>query len=188
MEMQKQVNKKGQLGLDTARNVMLALLIIGVIAFAIIIMFVSLKDTNVSTTSGSSTVVNETGGFLNASGYTVDEALNFDDFSMTVIQVRNGTNGSALASSAFTSTNAGVLFNATSDVYPTIQVDYSFTYNQFSPLSRNITSGTADFFSNTGTWFSLLAIVVIILIIAIVIFAVNRFGGGSVSGDRDSRL
>jgi L-asparagine transporter-like permease len=53
---------------------------------------------------------------------------------------------------------------------------------------NNITGGVSDFFSNTGTWFSLLAIVVIILIIAIVIFAVNRFGGGSVSGDRDSRL
>jgi uncharacterized membrane protein len=100
----KPLDKKGQVGLDTARNVMLALLTIGVIAFAIIVALSSLNNSN------------------------------------------------ALSPG-------------------------SLEQNQTSNVLNNITSGTADFFSNTGTWFSLLAIVVIILIIAIVIFAVNRFGG-----------
>ena len=102
-------NRKGQVGLDTAKSVMLTLLVIGVIGFAIIIALASLNNSN-ATTAGS------------------------------------------------------------------------LERNQTTNIFNNITSGTANFFSNTGTWFSLLAIVVIILIIAIVIFAVNRFGGAGQRG------
>lgn len=44
---------------------------------------------------------------------------------------------------------------------------------------NNISSGVESLFSNAGTWFSLLAVVILILIISVVIFAVNRFGGSS---------
>jgi lipoprotein signal peptidase len=103
------MNKRGQVGLDTAKTVMLTLLTIGVIAFAIIIALANLNTSN-ATTAGS------------------------------------------------------------------------LERNQTTNIFNNITSGTASFFSNAGTWFSLLAVVVIILIISIVIFAVNRFGGGRGGG------
>lgn len=45
----------------------------------------------------------------------------------------------------------------------------------------NGSEGIVDFFSSTGTWLSLLGVVVIILIIAVVISVVNRFGGGRTS-------
>ena len=45
-------DKKGQVGLDTARSVMLTLLTIGVIAFAIIVALASLNDSN-ALTAGS---------------------------------------------------------------------------------------------------------------------------------------
>lgn len=41
---------------------------------------------------------------------------------------------------------------------------------------QNVSAGTTDLFSNAGTWFSLVAVVVIILIISVVIMSVNRFG------------
>lgn len=47
---------------------------------------------------------------------------------------------------------------------------------------NNISGGVESLFSNAGTWFSLLAVVILILIISVIIFAVNRFGGGSGSG------
>jgi len=40
----------------------------------------------------------------------------------------------------------------------------------------NVSEGTETLFSNAGTWFSLVAVVVIILIISVVIMSVNRFG------------
>lgn len=45
-------------------------------------------------------------------------------------------------------------------------------------IVTNATLGAADFFSNTGTWLSLLSVVILILIIAAVIMVVNRFGSG----------
>lgn len=49
--------------------------------------------------------------------------------------------------------------------------------NQSTAVLRNVSGGVADFFANTTTWFTLLSVVVIILIIGVVIFAVQRFGG-----------
>lgn len=43
-------------------------------------------------------------------------------------------------------------------------------------ILNNVSGGATDLFSNAGTWFSLIAVVVIILIISVVIVSVNRFG------------
>ena len=40
----------------------------------------------------------------------------------------------------------------------------------------NVSEGAVGLFANSGTWFSLVAVVVIILIISSVIISVNRFG------------
>lgn len=95
--------KKGMLGLDTAKDFIVAILTIAVIAFAVIVALSSLKDSN-------------------AIKQTVPE------------------------------------------------------YNQTQAILSNVSAGTASFFSNAGTWFSLLSVVIIILIIGVVIWAVNRFG------------
>lgn len=41
---------------------------------------------------------------------------------------------------------------------------------------NNVSSGIATLFGNTGTWMVMLGVAVLILIIGVVIFAVNRFG------------
>jgi len=50
--------------------------------------------------------------------------------------------------------------------------------NQSTNVLQNVSTGISGFFSNASTWFTLLSVVVIILIIGVVIFAVSRFGGG----------
>lgn len=55
----------------------------------------------------------------------------------------------------------------------------SYEDNQTTNILRNVSSGVSEFFDDTGTWLTLLSVVVIILIIAVVILAVNRFGGGT---------
>jgi len=51
--------------------------------------------------------------------------------------------------------------------------------NQTDNIVANISTATADFFTNTSTIFSILVVVVIILAIAIIIAVVTRFGGGA---------
>lgn len=45
------VSKKGQVGLDTAKAVILALMVLGILAFALIVAMGTLNDTNVLTDS-----------------------------------------------------------------------------------------------------------------------------------------
>ncbi len=49
-------------------------------------------------------------------------------------------------------------------------------------IINNTSNAMADFFTDAGTWFTLISVVVIILIIAVVIVVVNRFGGASGGG------
>ncbi len=105
----RKLNKKGQLGLDTVRSVMIGFLILAVIAISVVLALVSLRDSNIFT-AGS------------------QEAIDVND---TIL---------------------------------------------------NVTSGITDFFDDTGTIFSILIVVVIILAISIIIGVVSRFAGGSRSG------
>lgn len=105
-KMKPLLNKRGQVGLDTGKAVMLALLTLSVLAFAMIVVLTQLNTSSTAVAGAGSTSANQTANILN-----------------------------------------------------------------------NVTGGVESFFTNAGTWFALLAIVVIILIVAIVIFAVNRFGG-----------
>ena len=98
-------NKKGILGLDTVKAVILALLTLAVIAIAVLLALVSLQNANIFTA------------------------------------------GTAAA----TQTNNTIL---------------------------NISLGMSQFFAQVPTFFVLLGVVVLILIISIVIVAVSRFGGG----------
>lgn len=57
----------------------------------------------------------------------------------------------------------------------------TMNYNYTQAVLSNLTSGTSGFFSNAGTWFTLLSVVIIIAIVAVVIFVVRGAskGGGS---------
>lgn len=98
-------SKKGVLGLDTVKAVMIALLTLGVITVAVVLALVTLRD-------------------------------------------------------------AGI-FSAG-----------SLEKNQTTDVINNITKGATSFFSNVPTFFVLLGVVVLILIISIVIISVSRFSGG----------
>ena len=58
----KLMNKKGVVGLETGKQVMLALMTMGIIAFALIIALNQLNSTSVATTQTTNIVNNITGG------------------------------------------------------------------------------------------------------------------------------
>jgi len=175
-------NKRGQVGLDTAKAVMLTLMFVGLLGFLMVLVFQNLSDSSVADgTSGVAYITNETLTSVTETGENF-AVFSKPDVSCTIGLVVNSTDGAVITSVNYTQSNcnlavptgigAGGTFNNTD-----WKVHYSYEYNAYYGIHTNISSGTTDFFSNTGTWFALLAVVVIILIIAIVIFAVNRFGG-----------
>lgn len=48
--------------------------------------------------------------------------------------------------------------------------------NQTTSVLQNSSNAVATLFGNAGTWMVMIGVAVLILIIAVVIFAVNRFG------------
>ena len=73
----KRKDKRGQLGLDTVKSVMIAFLILGVISIAIVLALVSLRDSNIFTAGSqeeadvNNTILNITSGitdFFNDTG------------------------------------------------------------------------------------------------------------------------
>lgn len=171
--------------MDTAKAVMLTLLMLGVLAFAAIIVWSTTSNTSVAQTSGTDSATNESVTSVTEVGDLLARGSR-PDAVCTVTQARNASDYEVIQASNYTVTGCtikyyggagGLGFNNTNWL-----VDYTETYNAFGEIEGNLTNGTAGFFSNTSTWFALLAVVVIILIIAIVVFAVNRFGGGKQGG------
>jgi len=65
------MDKKGQLGLDTVKSVMISFLVLAVIAIAVVLALVSLRDSNIFTagsqesTDVNDTILNVTSGITN---------------------------------------------------------------------------------------------------------------------------
>lgn len=175
-------NTKGQVGLDTAKVVMLALLVLAVFSFVALIVWSSLGNTTIAkTSSGTISIVNETVTSVNELGDLLPTADSQVDCAATVSTAINSTSGTVIPASNFTVSGCTISFNSgqgNSQGFNNSNwnVTYGFTFNQYGNIENNLTRGTASFFSNATTWFALLGVVIIILIIAIVIFAVNRFG------------
>ena len=51
--------------------------------------------------------------------------------------------------------------------------------NRSDNILSNLTAGAESFFSNAGSWFTLLSVVIIIAIVTVVITVVRSTGGGS---------
>jgi len=73
-------------------------------------------------------------------------------------------------------TGVAILLALTSLQNANIFTTNSAGYNATSNIIGNVSSGLVTFFGSTGTIFSILIVVVIILAISIIIWAVGRFG------------
>ncbi|MFB6246870.1 MAG: hypothetical protein ABEI74_04755 [Candidatus Pacearchaeota archaeon] len=176
-------DKKGVMGLNVAKQflvVLLALVIIGVTA---LIVFQSLGDSSAIDSTSTKTVNNETGAFINSTGYEFNKQ---GVGTISVIEARNASDGTVIGSGNYTVNNSAdpiVLLNATTTTFSDVNIDYNYEVDSGEQNTiDNASSGISDFFANTGTWLSLLGVVILILIISAVIFVVNRFGGSNKGG------
>ena len=183
-------NKRGVLGLDTAKRFILIILIVSVIAFAMIVALVSLRDTaeNVEPTT-TNTILNETLTAPNDTVVTPTSVTGTEQRkrSCTLTSVNNLSGGEDILSTNFTFDTSLCTLIMIGGTYNATDVNISFTNtfltsNDANEILLNVSGGTLDFFNNTSTWFSLLSVLVIMLVIALVIMAVNRFGGRKETG------
>jgi len=178
--------RNGILGLDTAREVMVTFLILAVTGIAILLAMTSL-DTGVGSSiddvlHNGLVVTNETNAYLNETGYTLS-GYNSTWSSITLTAIwgeDSGLYNVSIPLANATTSAVGVITNATA--YTNDNVSYSLTYSYTEDTHRldyitgNLSNGIQTFFASSGTIFSILIVVIIILAISIIIWAVGRFG------------
>jgi len=178
--------RNGVLGLDTAKAVMISFLILAVTGVAVILALSTLDSAvgnTIDDTNHDLSVINETGAYINATGYILS-GYNSTWSGITLTALWNTTTNYNILIGNGTISNIGNLTNASVSDFSTnnygVNVSYDYVYTHDSgkmdSILGNVSGGISTFFASTGTIFSILIVVVIILAISIIIWAVGRFG------------
>ena len=70
----------------------------------------------------------------------------------------------------------------------TVSYNCAYRSSEMNSVTQNVSVGIISFFTNAGTYFALLGVVVIILIISLVVVVVNRFGGEGQSINQEGSI
>jgi len=187
-------DRKAQLGLNTVKAVMIAFLVLAVIAIAIVLTMVSLREpieeidttTLVIRNTTTASVVNYTGAIITGTSglrnciLSIDFATNASDGVLipTANRTISGCSVLRVDNPSDNNFNNNTLWN--------ISGSYTYSDSRTYDVERNITAGVTNFFDNTSTIFAILVVVVIILAISIIIAVVSKFGGGGGTGGSGS--
>ena len=169
-------NKKGQYGIDIVRSVIIMLFILALILVSIFAGASAIKNSTIlPTLSGS--IINETitpddeGTALSVNSYS--------GISCSITQILNDSQ--VINSGNYTVLSPCKIANLTSEfVDRAWNVTYSYTYYSTEKADtesvlNNITSAGTSFFSNTGTFISILVVVVIFIFLGLMIGAITYF-------------
>ncbi len=183
------MNKKGVLGLDTARQFILLILIVAVIAFALVILLGTLKPVTEDLGEERSDSLFNESQTMNQSVTVLDSFdLGLTRYNCAVTNITyNGSRTLPSTNFSVDSSLCTVIYLSSGTTFPNgtaVNVTYSFTARSASAknILQNVSAGTERFFQDAETWFILLSVVIIILIIAVVVVAVGRFGQGGAVG------
>ncbi len=190
----KKLGKKGELGLDLTKLVMISLLVLAIIAVAAFIVLTSMRDSfEAAETLKTASVYNESITLAVAT----PAALTYSDAThrnavCSIMTVLNSTSASGVYE-VIPSTNytlskddcriTGVSAN---DYWEGVDINITYTASWNDPeayqIVANISYGSTRFFANAPVFFVLLGVIVLILLIAIVIRAVGGFEGAGFEG------
>ena len=181
------MNKKGVLGLDTAKVVIISILVLAVAFIALLLVTTEVRNVYESADTLKTGKVNNqtTTKAINVSKwYSLTTVSDLRNPVCTILFVTNST-GKLASTGNYTTMNSGCAIKGTTDIdagfnNSLLNISYSYTYNspEAYEVTENTSEGVINFFKQVPTFFTLIAVVVLILIIAIVIIAVSRFQGG----------
>ena len=178
------MNKKGQTGqtstgMITALVMGIAGLVIGVIIALVVVSTLIGSDLLEST---SNSVTNETGGYLNTTGYTLAGAsASGNPRSYSVTEVFNVT--TLLLSGNYTTSSVGVVTNASTTTYANVTITYTYTTDGVEEasadrMSANFTKGIDEVSSKLPTVLLIAAIILILGILAVLVAVWQRMKMG----------
>jgi hypothetical protein len=178
-------NKKGALGLDTAKDVMLWFLVLAVLGIAIMLALTSLMPSVEDIDKSTTRYDNETFTGLTAVVQNLSGSVGRINAVCTIHAIQNVT---LVDAGNFTLSGSNCLIRNTTLVtdYSGAGAEFNITYSvtYANPETRGIVQNvsgalTNNFFDQTGTIFAILIVVVIMFAIGLIIYVVTRFSTGS---------
>ena len=182
------MEKKAVLGLDTAKLFVLAILVLTIISVITLIVLDSMSDVQGNAYGGAlSNATTLTSVNSTSVAYPKGLSSSSLDCVLTVTAVTNASDGLLIPSTNYSIIDCTISCTEDScELYNNSLWNISGTFTNSSAskvITYNTSSAISAFFSDAGTWFTLIGVVIVILIIAVVIVVVNRMGtGGAFSG------
>lgn len=152
-----------------------------VFLLSIVIGTVALSQEHIKTnyqTTSTYTVNNETGGWINASGYTAAAAANSSFVSLANVRVLNYTDGTTIQSGNYSvATTTGIITNATAINYDNISWTYTYVLHD-NPDEFNATTsfsqGLLDYSGLSGVALIIIVLAIVVMIVFGIIHQVNN--------------
>jgi hypothetical protein len=174
-------DKRGVFGLTAVQTFFAVILGIALLAYVIVIIMGTLGGTTILpqlTYAGS--VTNETGAYINTTGYTLTEASTSGFSSPVLTALYNATAGTAIGLGNATVSAAGVITNTTVTNWNNVSVSYTYNYianspqqNDLNSILSNTSTGITGFFSAINPIYAILAVLVIILVLTVLVRVVQ---------------
>lgn len=160
----KKMKQKKSIQLSQAFGAVLTLVLVAVLVIVAIVIFVELGTSFAGTSTV--TVINESGGWLNATEYILDAATQCQINDLSVSEAWNFSSSSVIPVANYTvdtstigvTTNGDLLFNSS-------QVNYTYTYTWGSEACTASENLTTEF----GNYTSLIGLVGTIIFLGLVI-------------------
>ncbi len=141
-------NKKG-IQLSQAFGAVLTLVLVAVLVIIAIVIFVSLATSFAGTSSV--TVTNETGGYINETGYTLTDSVNCSFGNVAITIAHNATDDSLIPANNYTVSAVGVVTNTSSFVYDDALFSYTYTWGSGAcDASEDMVTEFANYTSLVG--------------------------------------
>ena len=178
---------KGVAGLTILLSVVTMLFVMGLLIMIFALMGGELQEASYDSTSV--TVVNETGAYVNISGYTVDESGTLNGVYTATEVWANAIPGAGVGTpyvilaANYTLSAGGVLTNATvvdnSTEYDNANISYTYVYDATN-TATDVIGNTTTAIATVTDWFDIFivitAMVVLILLTVIIIVAIRGSG------------
>jgi hypothetical protein len=182
---------KSILGLNTVKAFIIVLLSLAIIAVVTLVVLGAIQNANIIASATGSATNEKTSSVIKDAPVNLGVlSLGYTNPVCSVSSVVNSTSNTPIGAVNYSLSSNGCAIAWLNTTSPTTgglnnsywNVTYSYTYNSagqngVNGIVGNTSSGMIAFFTNAGTYFSLLGVVVIILIISLVVVVVNRFGG-----------
>ncbi len=166
------MNSKKGIQLSQAFGAVLTLVLVAVLVIIAIVIFVQLATSFAGTSTV--TVINETGAFINTTGYTLDAAGNCSFGGLSILSAINATSNASIPTSDISATVAGVITNATSTEYAAASITYSYTWGSTAcEASESMVTEFANYTSLIG----LVGTIIFLGLVIGVLVTAFAFGG-----------